>query len=223
MSYILPSSTCRGTYCICGSFYSSYNNNSGNFVDAGKFIGVSTNPAVTSAVIDANNIYVQAGGSLTSVLSAAHAGTFPSLSLSLNALNDVANAGTISSSGNLNLYAGSGNIVNSGLVASTSGNINLSTSAAQNLNVNGANGTFQAANGAINLRDASYNGTGNTYVNGGNLLSQTLNIYAGNGVANVNVDQLTGTVNATGYGAHVMAATLYQLLQARRLRSAAIR
>ena len=56
--------------------------------------------------------------------------------------------------------------------------------------MNNAGGALQALNGAINLRDASYSGTSNTYVNGGNLLSQTLNIYAGNGVADVNVEQL---------------------------------
>ena len=84
---------------------------SGNFVDAGKFIAQSTNSNVTSAVIDANNIYVQAGGLLTSVSSTPQSGYLPSFSLSLNALNNVVNSGTITSSGSLNVTAG-GSITN---------------------------------------------------------------------------------------------------------------
>ena len=76
--------------------------------------GIFTNSHVLSAAIDANNIYVQAGGLLTSVLAgnASLPGALSSLHLRLNALGDILNAGTISSSGNLTAYAG-GSIVNS--------------------------------------------------------------------------------------------------------------
>ena len=204
---------------------------SGNFVDSGKFIAMSSNPGVTNAVINANNIYVQAGGLLSSVGGSQGAA---GLSLTLNALNNLVNSGTITSSGSLNVAAGgtitnalptgatgaspvmqaannvsltSGTIVNTGLVNALAGNITLASLNNADLNINNAGGTLQALNGAINLQNANYSGTGNTNLNGGNVLSQALNINAGNGVADVNVGQLTGTVNAVGYGVHVMTAT----------------
>src|SRR5262249_12037556 len=54
---------------------------------------------------------------------------------------------------------------------------------------------------------ATYDGTSDTYVGGGDLLSNQLNVNAGQGTANVYVNQLTGVVNETGNAAHVAAST----------------
>jgi hypothetical protein len=202
---------------------------SGNLIDAGKFVALSTSPSLTSAVIDANNIYVQAGGVLTSVLSAPHAGLNSTLSLSLDALNNVVNNGTISSSGSLsvsaggsisngqagsmqaqgdvNLFAASGNFTNGGMVASSAGNINVNTLDTSNLSFNGSGGTLAAQAGAINFRNSGYAGAANLTLNGGNYLSQALNLNSGTGFANTDVGTVTGVVNTYAGSAHIGADT----------------
>ncbi len=191
-------------------------NLSGDLTNAGSFIVFGAKGSTAS--ITAADIDNMAGG----VISA------NGLNLNLTALNNLTNAGTISSGGNLsmsaggtltnaggavqaannvNLFSGAGNIVNSGLVNAVNGNINLATLAANQLNINNANGNLQALNGAINLRDSSYNGTADTYVTGGNLLSSAVNVFAGQGTTYIDVNQLSGTVNATGYGLHILAST----------------
>jgi hypothetical protein len=87
---------------------------SGNLIDDGTFIAFSSTSKVSAANIFADNIYVQAGAVLTSVLDNSTAGgsnvgaqhVVPALSLSLSALNNVVNAGTIASSGSLSVSAG---------------------------------------------------------------------------------------------------------------------
>ena len=217
---------------------------SGNLVDAGKFVAISTNPLVTSAVIDANNIYVEAGGMLTSVLGASHSGLNSSLSLNLNALNNVVNQGAIASSGNLSvtaggaisngagsgtvqhagsgsngaagsmqaqgdvsLFAAGGSFVNGGTITSSSGNININSLAASDITFNGTGGTLSAQNGAVNFRSAGYAGSANLAVNGGNYLSQALNLNSGTGSVDMNVDQVTGVVNTYAGSAHLSANT----------------
>ena len=65
--------------------------------------------------------------------------------------------------------------------SSNSGNVNFASAA--DLVVNNNKGTISALNGAINVRDASYAGSGNSYVNGGDLLSRELNLNSGLGTA----------------------------------------
>lgn len=143
--------------------------------------------------------------------------------LSLNAAKNLSNFGTISASGNLALSAGgavknagtvssngdltvtSATVANRGTLASTNGNVNFAT-ASGDLVVDNRRGTVSAAN-AINVRDAAYTGTGNALVLGGDLLSRELNLNSGLGTVNVNVGELSGTVNETGSAAHVWADT----------------
>jgi len=66
---------------------------------------------------------------------------------------------------------------------------------------------LSALQGAINVRDAAYAGTGNTSLVGGDLLSKELNLNSGGGTIDVNVNELTGTVTSTGEAVHVHAAT----------------
>jgi hypothetical protein len=134
----------------------------------------------------------------------------------------VANAGSnscssapiiISAVNNVNLRSDSGAFVNHGLVQAQTGNINFTTGkittgiSAPSITLDNTNGTLQAANGAINFRDPSFNGTGNLTLSSGNYLSQALNLNSGTGTVTGNLVQVTGTVNVNAGEAHVVAAT----------------
>jgi hypothetical protein len=210
---------------------------SGNLTNAGKLIEFSTNPNVTSAIISANSIYNLSGATITTELPSRLTTAVSGLQLTLNALQDINNAGTIVSAGslslaagtsivnalpqgttaaqpliqaagNVNLMSGSGNITNAGLIASTNKNINIAAQAmATDINVNSAGGTLQALNGNINLRDSSYNGPANINLTGGNYLSKQLNLYTGTGTATVNVGQLSGNLNTVAGSEHIFTDT----------------
>ena len=119
-------------------------------------------------------------------------------SLNLNAgLGGFTNPGTISSTGSLNINSRTGVFTNSGMIASTTGNILLNSQ--NNIVVNNTgSGTIQALQGDIDVRNASYNGSSGINLNGGNYLSQQLNLNSGTGAISLNVNNLTGDVNATG-------------------------
>src|SRR5690606_35322082 len=118
----------------------------------------------------------------------------------LSAGNTLTNASEVTAKRDVNLNAQ--NIVNSGSVTSLRGDITLDGPSTAELNVNGAGGTFNAAN-AINVRNSQYNGDFNTNVYGGDFYSKELNLNAGNGVMQTHVGQLTGEVNQTGSEAHL--------------------
>ena len=73
--------------------------------------------------------------------------------------------------------------------------------------VNNYKGEISAVAGAINVRDASYTGSSNSYIYGGDLFSQELNLHSGLGTADANVKSLTGVINGTGTASHVRAST----------------
>jgi hypothetical protein len=108
---------------------------SGNLTNAGSFYAVSTSPSTQNAVLSAANITNSSGGLITSVLPAntsfiGLSGLSKSLDLSLLAMQTLTNAGTISSSGNLNLVAGQKlvNLSSSGTASLAAANdINLAT------------------------------------------------------------------------------------------------
>src|SRR4030095_9598787 len=83
---------------------------SGNLTNAGRLLAVSSNSAVSTASFSAVNIYNSQGALLTSILPrggfAGFATAVNDLSLGLTARDDIVNAGTISSAGNLTLAAG---------------------------------------------------------------------------------------------------------------------
>ncbi len=177
-------------------------NLAGNLTNAGTIYAVSTNPTITNASISAANIVNQAGAVITTVLPptalAGVSGAVSRLDLSLSAVQNIINAGTISSSRTLNLnaggsivnamasgvsgstpalfaqsginiFTGSGNITNAGLIAAASGNINIASILSSNIAINNLGGTIQALAGAINIRDSSYASQANLSINGGNL------------------------------------------------------
>ena len=182
-------------------------NIAGGIIDDGSLYLGSANRSLNTINIDASNINVQSQGLISDVLPGNNNNGLQPLHLNLDAANNLVNAGTIVSSGNVNIYADSGNITNSGLINATQGNININTAFNQSLIVDNAGGTLQAANGVINFRDASYTGSANMGLNGGNYLSQAVNLNSGNGAVNANVNQVTGVVNTHAGSADISANT----------------
>ncbi len=162
-------------------------NLTGNLTNNGSIYAYSTNPNVTSGSIGANNIFN--GGLITSVLPTAGipglsldlSTLVSNFSLNLSAVNNIVNAGTIASAGNLSLMAGgtitnsaanmaailsavnnvnmtANNIVNSGVIAAMQGNINIASQLASHLAMNNIAGQLRAYNGNINFRDSSFAG-----------------------------------------------------------------
>jgi hypothetical protein len=121
---------------------------------------------------------------------------------------DAASAGLVHAVNDITITSGSGAITNGGLVESATGNITLATaSPSTNLNINGTGGTFEAEHGAINIQPALYAGSAQTNINGGNYLSQQLNLNGGAGAVNANIGQVSGVVNTTAGDAHFEAAS----------------
>jgi hypothetical protein len=158
----------------------------GNLTNAGNLYVLSNNPAVTTAHITAANIFNQQGALISSVLPfgglAGMVNALPNLNLSLSALNNIVNAGTISSSGHLNLAAGgsitnalppgvtgpspllqalnnvnlnASSITNSGLIASIAGNINVAALAASGQAIQALN--INSAGGAFQALNGAIN------------------------------------------------------------------
>lgn len=125
--------------------------------------------------------------------------------LTLTAGGEVRNSGTVSAASDLNVKATS--TINRGLLQSVAGNVNFDADAASQMTVLNTRGTISAENGAINVRNAEYVGSGNSTVFGGDLYSRELNLNAGYGLAEVNVGTLTGVVNESGNAAHVSSST----------------
>ncbi len=161
-------------------------NLTGNLTNAGNLFVLSTNPAVTAATISAANINNLVGGMLSSVLPAGglpgFASTVASLNLNLNAIQNIINAGTITSSGSLALHAG-GSIVNA-LPAGVTG-LTPIMQAMNNVNLQAANivnqgliasqlGTVTAATAALNNAGSIQALSGNIQIQ--NLISNTLNV-----------------------------------------------
>ncbi|MBY0550266.1 MAG: hypothetical protein K2W95_23515, partial [Candidatus Obscuribacterales bacterium] len=159
-------------------------NISGNLVNNGSFFGYSTNNAVSTAVLSANNIFNNQGGLLSTVLPSSIniTGAISGLSLSLNAITNIINAGTISSAGNLTAIAG-GSIVNA-LPAGATGMAPI-MQAMQNLTMQASNiinqGTIASQLASANLATANLTNSGliqslQGSINVQNLIGQTLNI-----------------------------------------------
>jgi hypothetical protein len=194
----------------------------GSLINSGCFMAASTEPAVNTAGITATNIENRQGGLITTRLPAkglpGFSGAAKNLSLTLTASVGMTNKGAISSAGrlimnqrgpirneagallqaanDLNLHSQRGAFTNTGLIASQSANINLSTGTAiSDIAVNSRGGSLQARQGAINIRDCSFNGASNTTLSGGDFLCRQLNINSGSGAVNGAIRNTTGAVN----------------------------
>src|SRR5262249_53713255 len=87
----------------------------GNLINAGRLYATSSSPTVATATISAANIENRQGAVISSILPGSGllglTSAVSHLDLSLKAIHDIINYGTISSSGNLSMSAG-GQIVN---------------------------------------------------------------------------------------------------------------
>lgn len=162
---------------------------------------------------------------LSQELSSAYNNAINGFGLILNSNKDIENAGQITSAGtlsliaggsiinslgsniagaqpviesarDLNLTAGSGNILNNGMLVSNNGSININALNAQTaINLDSTSGTVSALNGAVNIRSAADLNAGNISINGGDYLTNDLNLYAYQGHIAGSVGELTGDLN----------------------------
>jgi hypothetical protein len=177
----------------------------GTLINHGNLYAFST--ANNLSTIFADNLINNRGATVSTILPpglVTH--SLPSFDLNISVIDAVRNAGTISSSGNLSIYAGSGNIANEGLIIA-SRDVNFSAASANSLNINNAGGTIAAYNGTINVRELSYAGSANITLNGGDFISKTLNLYGGTSVVSAAVNAVSGVVNIHAKETHFQAAT----------------
>jgi hypothetical protein len=228
-SLVIP----QGVTAIAHFNQSSDLNIIGNLTNAGALYAVATNDAIQNVNMNAQNILNAGGGLITTQLPqdglTGFSNAVPNLGLTLNAVENIINFGTISSAShlnmqaggaivnnanavmhavsNLNMTSGAGRIVNNGLVASQLGSINLSTAESnRSFNVNNSAGTFQAVEGQINVGDPQDALKTNLSISGGDWLSEELNLHGGDGKTNVFVDEITGRTNISAGEAHVMVS-----------------
>ncbi len=118
---------------------------------------------------------------------------------SLTNINNSANVGKISTPQNLIIDAAA--VTNSGLIRSSNANVQFTN--ANTITVNNGGGTIEALKGNINVRDASYTGLGGITINGGNLLSQQLNLNAAGGNVDIDANQITGVISGNAACSHI--------------------
>jgi hypothetical protein len=206
----------NGTYSVTGNFVNNTNN----------LVFISTNPNIHTATISASGgIFNPMGASISTIVPSGYANAVSNLNLSLIAQAGIYNAGSIISAGSLAMTApvianvhpasigstGSapvmqaltGNVnmqttmlLNQGAIAAATGNIILSN-LTNNLAINALGGTFNAPSGAINIGTQNLADQLNLQILGGDFLAPVLNISTGSaGVATVQANSITGTVNA---------------------------
>lgn len=211
---------------------------SGNVIDSGNLFLTSTSPGVQMVSLVANTISIGPTGLISTMLPSGNplSGLAPAnVGLSINARNNIVNAGTISSggalslaaggtivnaaatgsgpkptiqaAGDVNLVTGIGTIANAGVIGSANGSINISSiNPSTDITIKAAGGEFQAA-ADINVRNPSYAGSNNINLNGGDYLSQNLNLYSGTGTITGNVGKVSGNLNSVAQVEHISAAT----------------
>lgn len=203
----------------------------GDFSNFGRFFGVSTLARVSNASISANNIFNRQDGLLSTVIPAGGLPGFSNLiinlDLSLDAVNDVINEGTIASAGRLNISAGrsivngidgafartplmesasglnliSINIINHGQIISSGGSINALTSILHN------QGEILAPLGGLSVQ--SINDILNVQNFGGSIVArEAISFDTGAASPNAAITLLGGKLGAaslelSAYGGHV--------------------
>lgn len=188
---------------------------SGNLVNGGTLYAVSSNVAVTSVAVQANNITNLHGGTISTILPNGLTATKPAtdmLALSLTANGAFANYGVIKSIGALTFNSGKsilntgviaaqnditlnagGGLTNNGLICSTAGNVTFSAPAVAKVDVK-STGTIEALVGSISFVGQ---GTSQWTFQGGNYLSRELNFNLGGGSGTAKPAEVTGVVDAT--------------------------
>ena len=173
---------------------------SGGIVPPSAINGLSLNLTVINDIVNsgsiqsAGNLTVMAGGSIVNALPSGMSAAVPLM----QAMNSV------------NLILGMGNIVNSGVIASQMANINIATLTGQlpiDILVNNIGGQLQALNGDINVRDSAFIYKNNLTVMGGDLIARELKLYSGDGIVNLNVQDMVGRTNIYAGEAHIISTT----------------
>jgi len=186
----------------------------GDLNNFGTVLAVAGSQNARSGAIRADDINNFSGATISSELdltldaagSLNNAGNIVSTQgLNLSAGTVVNNAGTISSINDLTVNSASTS--NRGTIESKFGSVTLAAPAGAALVGDNNRGTIAAVAGVINLRDASYTGSEDSFITGGNLLSKTFAMNAGGGTAYADVNELSGSVEQTGNAAHVRART----------------
>ncbi|HEY9867783.1 MAG TPA: hypothetical protein V6D08_01130, partial [Candidatus Obscuribacterales bacterium] len=223
----------RGATAVINFANADTVNLSGSLVNKGRVFAISTDQAVTTAAIAALNIRNGRNAVISSILPADVLATINSslvsdLNLTLSAVRTIINAGTISSAGNLTLAAGTSiinasptgmatiqgasnvnlitnNLINSGFINSTLANINIASQTIANMTISNTRGVLEALQGAINVLGKGV--ASNLHILGGDIVARTLNVKAGLGDIDINVDKLEGSVNLEALNAHVLTAT----------------
>lgn len=209
---------------------------SGDLVNSGRVYAFSTNPAINTGSIGANNIFNNSGGMISSVLPSgffASATAISNFNLVLTAVNEIRNSGIISSAGELSLIAGqsvsniapvvgavptieaqssinivTNSIVNSGNITSLASNINLQASdSSRYLRINNTQGAMSALLGDINATNLSSSVLSGVNLFGGDLFSNNLNLNGGAGHVEGSVGEVSGWINISACEANFGAAT----------------
>jgi len=214
-------------------------NLTGDLVNNGAIVALSNRAGANKASISANNLFNSASGSISSVVNPSD---FPqygqletSVDLKLRGQEALTNQGSISSSGDLtlagntvsnestrhstatisaqnNVYIESGSLNNTGSISAVQGNVGILSPVNGSIAINNAGGTISALNGSITVGDAANVAKIDTTLTGGDWLSQSLNLYSGDGALRATVGEVTGTVNASAGTANIKADTENLLL-----------
>ena len=207
-------------------------NITGSATVLGSIVALQTT-ANTASTFDLGSLTVGTHGSITDIASNQNLlnNLMSSSGLSLDVINAVVNAGSITSGGILSIQSGgaisnlsstshiatmsgtsvglssnNGTFNNSGNIVATTGNVNLTAPTNQDIIVNNVGGNIEAAQN-INVRDAAYTGSANMTLNGGNWDSQALNLNSGSGSITANIGNVTGSLNSVATNEHVSAST----------------
>lgn len=179
----------------------------GDFTNNGTIYAISTNPTVQTGTISAQNIVNAQGATITTVLPSTGlpgiTNALANFNLILNAVQNLTNAGTISSSGNLTMTAG--NVIQN-IGAITSGGNLTATAGTQIINslpagVAGTAPVMQALNN-VNL-------TAPNVTNIGSIVSQLANVNLVNNVLNNSgaVEALMGSANISTLSSNALSVT----------------
>jgi adhesin HecA-like repeat protein len=173
-----------------------------NLTNFGSIFAYSTNASVTNLTVSASNIYNTTGATLSSIVPTTLGITtaVPVFGLSLNAINEIVNAGTISSSGDLTLNAAS--VVNTGVIESM---MNMAMTAASVQNQAAAT---MVAQQAMNANTSTLINSGLMSAMNGNLAVITASL-TNNGIMS-SLGAATGiTVNDLGAGLTLLGSGVF--------------
>ena len=198
----LQSGTSAGSVLDLGSLTVGHKGTINDSVAASLLNGLSNSSSLTLNV--ANNVVNHGSISSLGVLTIASGGSITNSSISTGSSST---GGAFIGGHSVNLTSATGTFNNSGHIVANGGSIKLNAPYTQNITLNNTGGTISATQGAINIRDNTYNGSAATILKGGDLLSQQLNINAGSGAVTGNVGNVTGVVNTTAGSSHFTAAT----------------